>query len=59
VRPLAAAWEERSDPGALRALNPLVVFDTVPQFIRWIETTVEPRTAGPKDSHASRHGAGV
>lgn len=59
VRPLGAAWEERSDPGALRALNPLVVFDTVPQFIRWIETTVEPRTAGPKDSHASRHGAGV
>lgn len=46
VRPLAAAWEERSDAGALRALHPLAVFDAVPQFIRWIETTVEPRAGG-------------
>ena len=30
-------------PGRVRALNPLVVFDDVPQFIQWIETTVEPR----------------
>jgi len=46
VRPLAAAWEERSDAGALRALKPLAVFDAVPQFIQWIEATVEPRAGG-------------
>jgi pyrophosphatase PpaX len=64
VQPLAAAWDERSDAGALRALDPLEVFDTVPQFIRWIETTVEPRPggarsgAGSTDRHPSRPGAG-
>ena len=65
VRPLAAAWEERSNASALRALEPLAVFSTVPQFIRWIETTVEPRTGGPTcpgagglaAPHPSRHGA--
>jgi len=65
VRPLAAAWEERSNAGALRALEPLAVFDTVPQFVRWIETTVEPCTGGPPcpgaggvaAPHPSRHGA--
>jgi phosphoglycolate phosphatase-like HAD superfamily hydrolase len=46
VHPLAAAWEERSDPAALRALKPLAVFDTVPQFIDWVTTMVEPRGAG-------------
>lgn len=59
VRPLAAAWEERSDPGALRALDPLVVFDTVPQFIRWIETTVEPRIGGSRDPHPSPPGTRI
>lgn len=65
VRPLGAAWEERSDAGALRALHPLAVFDAVPQFIRWIETTVEPRAggtprsggAGSTDPHPPRQGA--
>lgn len=65
VLPLAAAWEERSNAGALRALDPLAVFDTVPQFLRWIETTVEPcpvGTARPDaggltSPHPSRHGA--
>jgi hypothetical protein len=50
VRPLAAAGEERSDAGALRALDPLAVFHAVPQFIRWIETTVEPRAGGTPHS---------
>ena len=59
VRPLAAAWEERSDPAALRSLDPLVVFDTVPQFIRWIETTVEPRTGGSRGPHPSPQGTGT
>jgi pyrophosphatase PpaX len=65
VRPLAAAWEERSDASALRALDPLAVFDAVPQFIQWIETTVEPRAggtppsggAGSKNCHPPRRGA--
>jgi phosphoglycolate phosphatase-like HAD superfamily hydrolase len=65
VRPLAAAWEERSDASALRALNPVAVFDAVPQFIRWIETTVEPRpgamprsgTASSTDRDPPRQGA--
>lgn len=39
--PLAAAWEERSDARALRALEPLAVFETVPEFVRWIEEVVE------------------
>ena len=56
VRPLAAAWEERSDSEALRALDPLAVFDTVPQFIRWIETSVEPRAGGPNDPTAPPRG---
>ncbi len=43
VLPLAAAWEKRSDAAVLRALKPLAVFDDVPEFIQWIETTVEPR----------------
>ena len=47
VIPLAAAWEKRSNATALRALEPLAVFDTVPQFIDWIHATVEPRAAGP------------
>jgi phosphoglycolate phosphatase-like HAD superfamily hydrolase len=46
VIPLAAAWEARSDPEALRALKPVAVFDAVPEFIQWIETIVEPR---PRD----------
>ncbi|OGB95442.1 MAG: hypothetical protein A2Z31_00710 [candidate division NC10 bacterium RBG_16_65_8] len=47
VIPLAAAWEERSHATALRALEPLAVFDTVPQFVDWIHATVEPRATGP------------
>jgi phosphoglycolate phosphatase-like HAD superfamily hydrolase len=43
VIPLAAAWEKRSDAAALRALEPLAVFDTVAQFLEWVERTVEPR----------------
>jgi HAD superfamily hydrolase (TIGR01509 family) len=43
IIPLAAAWEKRSDAAALRALEPLAVFDTVAQFIAWVERTVEPR----------------
>lgn len=66
VRPLVAAWDERSDADALRALNPLAVFETVPQFIEWIETTVETRAGAPAGSGAagspdpppSRSGAG-
>jgi phosphoglycolate phosphatase-like HAD superfamily hydrolase len=66
VLPLAAAWEKRSDADALRALKPLVVFDAVPEFIRWIETTVEPLPenapragAGtPVTPHPSREGTG-
>lgn len=46
VIPLAAAWEERSDEVALRALQPLAVFSAVPQLIDWIRATVEPPTAG-------------
>ncbi len=46
VIPLAAAWEARSDATALRALRPLAVFDTVPEFIEWIRNTVEPRAEG-------------
>lgn len=46
VVPLAAAWEERSNARALRALKPLAIFDAVAQFIQWIETTVEPRAGG-------------
>jgi pyrophosphatase PpaX len=46
VLPLAAAWEERSDDQALRALHPLAVFQAVPEFVQWIETTVEPRGDG-------------
>jgi phosphoglycolate phosphatase len=65
--PLAAAWEERSDAGALRALKPLAVFDAVPQFIQWIEATVEPRASGtPRsgtaagvDPDPSRRGTGT
>ena len=48
--PLAAAWEERSDSAALRALKPFAVFDTVAEFIHWIDTTVEPRN--DRASHA-------
>jgi phosphoglycolate phosphatase-like HAD superfamily hydrolase len=44
VLPLGAAWEKRSDAAALRALKPLVVFEAVPEFIQWIEATVEPRS---------------
>lgn len=51
VLPLAAAWEERSDSAALRALKPFAVFDTVAQLIHWIDTTVEPR-----DHRAQRAG---
>lgn len=66
VQPLGAAWDERADADALRALNPLAVFDAVPQFIQWIEATVEPHTggtprsgaAGATDPHPSRRGAG-
>jgi phosphoglycolate phosphatase-like HAD superfamily hydrolase len=47
VIPLAAAWEKRSDAAALRALEPLAVFDTVAQFIEWIDRTVEPRRDAP------------
>ncbi len=47
VQPLAAAWDERSDAAALRALDPLAAFDAVPQFIRWIETTLEVRSGVP------------
>jgi phosphoglycolate phosphatase-like HAD superfamily hydrolase len=43
VLPLAAAWEARSNAEALQALDPLAVFGAVPEFIRWIERTVEPR----------------
>ena len=50
VQPLAAAWEERSSAAALRALDPLAVFDAVPQFIQWIETSVESRAGGPPRS---------
>ncbi len=47
VQPLAAAWDERSEAAALRARDPLAVFDAVPQFIRWIETTVDVRPGVP------------
>jgi phosphoglycolate phosphatase-like HAD superfamily hydrolase len=64
VLPLAAAWERRSDARALRILRPVVVFGTVPEFIQWIETTVEPRAenaqhggpAAPTIPDASREG---
>lgn len=50
VLPLAAAWETRSDAAALHALKPLAVFDAVPQFIQWIDRTVEPRMHGTSDA---------
>lgn len=43
VIPLAAAWETRSDADALRALEPVAVFGAVSEFIRWVETNVDPR----------------
>lgn len=58
VQPLAAAWDERSDATALRALDPLEVFDTVAQFIRWIETAVEPRPGGSGDPRPARPATG-
>ena len=59
VQPLAAAWDERADAAALRARGPVEVFDTVAQFIRWIETTVEPRPGGARSDASStdRHPA--
>ncbi len=53
VHPLAAAWDERSAAGALRAGYPLAVFETVPQCVEWIATTVEPRTRAPARSGAA------
>jgi len=53
VIPLAAAWEKRSDAAALRALEPLAVFDTVTQFIDWVEQTVEPRRDAPRNPDPS------
>lgn len=41
ILPLGAAWEPRSDPQALRAMKPLALFAAVPDFIRWIEQTVD------------------
>ena len=57
VIPLAAAWEKRSDAAALRALEPLAVFDTVAQFIEWVERTVEPRLDAPRNPDPSRGNA--
>lgn len=57
VIPLAAAWEKRSDAAALRALEPLAAFDTVAQFIEWVERTVEPRLDAPRNPDPSRGGA--
>jgi len=41
--PLAAAWDRRAEPKALRSLAPVTVFDTVEEFIGWI-ATLEPMT---------------
>lgn len=57
VIPLAAAWEKRSDAAALRALEPLAVFETVAQFIEWVERTVDRRLDAPRNPDASRGGA--
>lgn len=34
--PLAAAWDSRAEPAALRSLAPATVFGTVKEFIGWI-----------------------
>jgi pyrophosphatase PpaX len=39
--PLAAAWDRRADPVAIRALTPAALFRTVDEFIGWI-ATLEP-----------------
>jgi phosphoglycolate phosphatase-like HAD superfamily hydrolase len=60
VIPLAAAWEARSDPEALRALEPVAVFCAVSEFIQWIETGVKarPRDIPSRILGPAREGAG-
>ncbi len=45
VAPLAAAWSRSAGHfvDALRQVQPLEVFESVPQFGRWLETHVDPR----------------
>ena len=40
--PLAAAWDKRAEPAALRSLAPAAVFDTVEEFVDWIATLEPP-----------------